>query len=147
QSGQLKIAVHAGGNPDWNRRWPLAKFAQLCQLLSRHADAEIELVGGKNEELENRFIIDFVRKDYVSAQIHDLSACTVGEMVDHIAASDLFIGNDSGPMNIAVALGAPVVVIRGADAENFRPDGIDKCHVVLSNWTQCSRYLNGSNVC
>jgi ADP-heptose:LPS heptosyltransferase len=142
-----KIVVHAGGNPEWNRRWPLEKYSDLCCLLALRADVAIVLVGGRDEAIENKAIMERVLQANPSARIGDVSGCAINEMVDHIAWSDLFIGNDSGPMNVAVAVGTPVVVIRGADSEIFRPDVIDGKHVVVSNWVNCSRLLNDSNIC
>jgi heptosyltransferase III len=143
----FNIVVHAGGNVEWNRRWPLNNYSRLCRLLSQRSEVVIFLVGGKDENVENGIIMKDVTVDNRSAQIHDVSGCTVDAMVDCIARADLFVGNDSGPMNIAVAVGTPVIVIRGADSENFRPDVIDSKHLVLSNWLNCSRYRSGSNTC
>lgn len=142
-----RVAVHVGGNAEWNRRWPLEKFARLCLRLALHWQASIVLLGGKGEAFENQSIISQVRDQRPSAAIRDLSGCPVDATADCIARADLFVGNDSGPMNMAVAVGTPIVALRGADAENFRPDLVDRQHVVFSGWRNCSRYLNGSNTC
>jgi ADP-heptose:LPS heptosyltransferase len=146
-SARPRVAMHGGGNPEWNRRWPLRSFVELCRLLTGQARASVRLLGSRGEEPENRLIVETIRGENPAADIVDASGSPVDETAACIADADLFVGNDSGPMNFAAALGTPIVAIRGADAENFRPDTVDGRHVVLSGWTQCSRYRNGSNVC
>jgi len=145
--GKKRIVVHVGGNPEWNRRWPLKNFSLLCRKLARRDDVALFLAGGRDESFENRTVLEAVKRENGTAEISDISDCTIEEMVRYIAAADLFIGNDSGPMNIAVAAGTPAIAIRGADSENFRPDIVDSKHAVVSNWLNCSRYRNGSNRC
>lgn len=142
-----RIVLHVGGNAQWNRRWPLRHFVQLCRRLVREAGAALHLAGTLDEAPENRTIVTAVAQDDREAAVVDLSGAPLEETIRHIAQADLFIGNDSGPMNIAVAVGTPVIAIRGADAENFRPDIVDARHVVFSNWTRCARYINGTNRC
>jgi ADP-heptose:LPS heptosyltransferase len=142
-----RIVLHVGGNAQWNRRWPLRHFLQLCRRLVRDAGATLCLLGTSDEAPENRAIVTAVTREDREAAVVDLSGAPLPDTIRHVAQADLFIGNDSGPMNIAVAVGTPVIAIRGADAENFRPDTVDPRHVVFSNWTNCARYINGTNRC
>ena len=146
-SAAVRVVVHVGGNPGWNRRWPLKNFLRLCKLLASEANTAIDLLGSSSEAYENKLIVEEVKNDNSSAAIADVSGGTVQDTASYIAEADLFIGNDSGPMNMAAALGTPIVAIRGADPENFRPDAVDSKHLVLSGWANCSRRRNGTNDC
>jgi ADP-heptose:LPS heptosyltransferase len=147
QRAGLSIVVHVGGNPEWNRRWPLQNFLRLCRTLARDPSVSLVLIGTQDETFENRTIVATIVRTNPGARIEDVSGCALEETARHIADADLFVGNDSGPMNIAVALGTPIVAIRGADPENFRADIADARHIVLSGWTRCARYAAGTNIC
>jgi ADP-heptose:LPS heptosyltransferase len=142
-----KVAVHVGGNAAWNRRWPLSNFIHICQRLIGETDASIFLVGSADEAPDNAALVEEVRRVHSKARVFNLSGASIQVTGLCIAQSNVFIGNDSGPMNVAVALGTPVIAIRGADPENFRPDLIDSRHIVISAWHHCDRFINGSQQC
>lgn len=143
-----RVVVHAGGNAQWNRRWPRRRFARLCQLLVREERASVTLIGGRDETLDNAAIAEAVgRRAIEEGQLVDASEMPIAETARMILDADLFVGNDSGPMNLAVALGTPVVAVRGADPENFRADAVDPAHTVISNWERCSRRETGDETC
>jgi ADP-heptose:LPS heptosyltransferase len=141
------VVVHAGGSPDWNRRWPRDRFARVCCTAVERHGASIVLIGSAHERADNGLIADEVMRACPSADIADRSGCAIAETAAIVAAADLFVGNDSGPMNVAVAVGTPVVAVRGADPENFRADLVDPGHIVLSNWAGCARRASGSEHC
>ena len=142
-----RVAVHVGGNPEWNRRWPLRRFLRLCRSLASDGQVCVSLLGSRSESYENQLIVAQVKRDFAHAAIRDVSGGSYSDTAEEISAADLFVGNDSGPMNMALALGTPIVAIRGADAENFRPDAVDGKHIVFSGWANCSRRRSGSNDC
>jgi ADP-heptose:LPS heptosyltransferase len=139
-----KIVIHAGGSG--NRRWPLTNFILLCRRLIREANATILLIGC-DETTENRLICEALQKDGLGARVFNLSRNGIDETIGWLAEADLFIGHDSGPMNLAVAVGTPIVAIRGVDPDNFSPSVIDPRHTVFSGWKNCGRFANGAHVC
>src|SRR5690606_17145597 len=141
------IAMHIGGNEEWNRRWPLEKFQQLCGALIGEKCATVHLVGGASEAPEHRVIMAAMEERGAGGSITSLAGRTLRETAACIRQARLFVGNDSGPMNVAVALGTPVVAIRGADPENFRADRVDRKHAVISGWSRCGRHLDDTHVC
>jgi ADP-heptose:LPS heptosyltransferase len=148
QSNQgLKVAVHVAGNAQWNRRWPLRNFEQLCRRLVVEEGASVVLLGTRDDTPENRRVAEGVPQSDTQATVRDMSGASIEDTVRMIAEADVFVGNDSGPMNIAVATGTPIVAICGAAPETFRPDVIDARHVALSGWDFCARRENRSNVC
>ncbi len=112
-SSRLVVAVHAGGDAHWNRRWPLEKFVRLCERLCCDASLTVYLVGGATEWEENEVLRERVRNSQPHASIHNQSGGTLNDMATHLDRARLFVGNDSAPMHIAAALGKPVVVVCG----------------------------------
>lgn len=99
------IAVHAGsGGSSPERRWPAERFAHVCLSLSR--TYEIVLVG--NEADVNAAI-----RRRVPGARDASNALTVRELAAFMRRCSAFIGNDSGLMHIAAAMGVPVVGLFG----------------------------------
>ncbi|HEY8287338.1 MAG TPA: glycosyltransferase family 9 protein [Chloroflexota bacterium] len=113
------VALHPGGA--WlggRKRWPAERFAALAEDLERRWDARLLFVGDHQDRgLAARIGAGLRRPPLMAAG--DVSLPTSLAL---IAASDLFIGNDSGPLHAAAALGRPYVAIFGPTvAANFRP--------------------------
>jgi len=102
------IAVHAGsGGYSHARRWDAAQFAAVADTLAQRHNAQIVLVGGKNDE-------SAAVKAAMSTPAHDLSGqTTLAQLAAVLAQCDLFVGADSGVVHIAAAAGCDVVVIFG----------------------------------
>jgi ADP-heptose:LPS heptosyltransferase len=107
------VAVHVGGDKGWNRRWPLEKYAQLCDRLCAEAGASIYLVGGPEESPECEYVRAHVIARHPLAHISNVSGATLNQTANYLSRATLFIGNDSGPMHLSAALGTPVVVPMG----------------------------------
>ncbi|HUP83846.1 MAG TPA: glycosyltransferase family 9 protein, partial [Candidatus Limnocylindria bacterium] len=92
-----RIALHAGSKGGiWaSKRWP--GFAQLAGRLI--ADGfEVVSVGIKDE--------------YVEGTI-DRTDLTIARMAEELSTCDAIVSNDSGVMNVANALGVPIVAVFG----------------------------------
>jgi ADP-heptose:LPS heptosyltransferase len=91
--GTVRIGVH-GGSKDgfWrSKRWPY--HAELAHRLQARG-YEVASFG--------------IAEEYVPGTT-DMTGGTIAEMVEHMLGLDYFISNDSGLMNIANALGIPVI--------------------------------------
>lgn len=109
-----RFAVHAGGAPHWNRRWPPESYAYLCTLLVRKYGATLYLLGGTDDREEvQRLRLHIVQHGVSADKVHDCTNTTLNQMANYVNAADLFIGNDSSLMHMAAALGKPIVVICG----------------------------------
>ncbi len=121
------IAAHALGNfamlhPAARKplkRWPAEYYAVLAERLYREKGWNVVLVG-MDEDMDTLLHI----ADAASVPLHLL----VDEPLLHFAAlaarTQLFVGNDSGPMHIAAAAGASVVGLFGPGSpELFSPLG------------------------
>jgi ADP-heptose:LPS heptosyltransferase len=104
------VAVHVGGDGKWNRRWPLEKYAELCGRLCSEAGASIYLIGGSGDGRECEYVRAHVLARHASARICNVSGVALNQTANYLSRAVLFVGNDSGPMHIAAALGRPVIV-------------------------------------
>ncbi len=123
---RYRIAVHPGGN--WvYKRWPVAHFARLADRLVVSLNAEIVLVGGPGE---NEIIEDVIGQMKFSPLM--LNGISLREVAAVISLCDHYIGNDTGPMHLAAAVGTPVTAIfASTDHRRSGPYG-DQHRVVLS---------------
>jgi ADP-heptose:LPS heptosyltransferase len=119
------VIVHPGGgeNPEnTNRaiRWPEERFALLCSRLIRKYGAHLVLVASKAEEGISQKILGLT-----SIPISNLAgALSLGEVGALCEVADLYVGNDTGPTHIAVAMGCPTLAIYGpTDPAVSRPNG------------------------
>ncbi|HEY0755282.1 MAG TPA: glycosyltransferase family 9 protein [Ktedonobacteraceae bacterium] len=112
QAARPLIAIHPGsGGYSTARRWAPERFAQLADTLYEDAGGQILLVGGPEEAGLHAQIMGLLRS---GAPV--LSLAGKGKIQVTAAAlelADLFIGNDAGPMHLAVAVGTPTVAIFG----------------------------------
>ncbi len=112
KKGQPLIVVHPFAG--WSfREWSLSRFATFAREMTQSEDggsAWIVFVGTKQES----FVLFQLRQELSNIQralfMDDLS---VGELAALIAQATLFVGNDSGPLHLASALGIPTVGLFG----------------------------------
>lgn len=113
------IGIHPGSSGlDGLKSWPPARFAELAVRLHERWQARILLLGGPNErKLSNT----------VAAAMHSRPIIATGTQplmtsIALIEACNLFIGDDSGPLHAAAAVGTPYIGIFGPTCPaNFRP--------------------------
>lgn len=106
RSGPL-IALNASGTWE-SKRWDLASFARLGDLLAERLDANILLLWGPGEEEDVEWIIGNMQYSSYKAP-----PTTIGELGALLACCDFTISNDSGPMHISAAVGTPTLGIFG----------------------------------
>lgn len=103
------VAIHAGARNGQAKRWPPTHIAALVDRLAGELDALVVLTGAPNEEPLSRAI-----SRRVCTPILDLiGRTTIPELVALLAASDLLVTGDSGPLHIACAVRTPVVALHG----------------------------------
>lgn len=92
------------------KRWAPENFAQAARQVAHERQARIVLFGSQDEA----GICDEVNR-HLNHQAQSFAGqTTLGEFVELLAACDLVLTNDSGPMHIASALGVPTVAIFGS---------------------------------
>jgi heptosyltransferase-2 len=107
-----RVALHPGsGAYSVARRWPVERFAELAGLLHERLGAEVVVVGGPGEQdIAARLLNVLERPRWATAQS---GAGTPRGLAHLLASCNLFVGNDSFPMHLAVALNVPAVGVFG----------------------------------
>ena len=107
-SENLIIAIHPGGN--WQYKlWSAKKYAELADLLTEKYDATILLFAGPNERKLQSQVADLMNSQPIIIDTDNLR-----EVAALIASCNIYIGNDTGPMHIASAVGTPVIALFGS---------------------------------
>ncbi|HEV8192653.1 MAG TPA: lipopolysaccharide heptosyltransferase II [Ktedonobacterales bacterium] len=118
------VAIHAGARNGQAKRWPLAHFATLCEMLVQNLDALVVLTGATNEAP----LAQAIEQSAAAPLLNLVGATTLPELVTLLAESDTLVTGDSGPMHIACAVETPVVVLHGPTDPNLSgptaPDAI-----------------------
>lgn len=105
----LRVAIGAGASYGSAKCWPPSRFAALANLLQSQSDADIILFGTAAEAAVSSAIAAEMRRPPI-----DLTGKTaVADLPALFSQCQLFVGNDSGAMHIAAAVGLPVVAVFG----------------------------------
>lgn len=92
------------------KEWPAERFAAAIDLLAGRDGAESVLVGAPGERAQCAAVAAASRSGAIVAA----GATNVGELIALLSLCDGFMGNDSGCMHLAGALGIPTVAIFGS---------------------------------
>jgi len=101
------VVIHPGASKDF-KRWPLERFAEVARMLNR-LGWHVVIVGDDSERDLAKRMAELVPGCDTSAV-----AMAFSDLAAMIASCGLFIGNDSAPFHLAVAVGTPAVGIFGA---------------------------------
>ena len=108
-AGRPLVALHPGASKP-PRAWHAHRFARLGRTLIEQAGGSIILIGGR----EDRALLAEIARHIPARSLFTLpDDLAVEETAAVLERCRLFVGNDSGPMHIAAALGVPVVGIFG----------------------------------
>ncbi len=103
------VTLHPGASKE-PRAWQPDRFAALGRRLAERTGARIILLGSPGERRLLEQIGAAIPKEALFLPAPDLSIKVTAGIVERC---HLFVGNDSGPMHIAAALGVPTVGIFG----------------------------------
>ena len=103
------VAIHIGARNGQAKRWPTDHVAALADRLTRDLNALVVLTGAPNEEPLARAVLWRAGAPLLNL----VGKTSVPELVAVLAASDLLVTGDSGPLHIACALRTPVVALHG----------------------------------
>ncbi|MBW2981182.1 lipopolysaccharide heptosyltransferase II [Candidatus Woesearchaeota archaeon] len=151
-SNVIGIAPGGAGNPGqkmFAKRWPKGKYEKLIEVLLKKHD--IILFGGKNDVEITREILNNLRNKGLNNKILDTAGkVNLKQTAALMKKCKLVISNDSGPMHLAVAVGAPLIAIFGpTDPKRFGPrKGVvlrkkikcTPCYDVYGRFRKCEDY-------
>jgi len=104
-----RIAVGAGASYGSAKCWPPERFAKaLNALLAKH-DADIVLFGTSGELPVSAAIAGALQRPPVNLT----GKTSIADLPALLSQCHLFLGNDSGAMHVAAAVGLPVVAVFG----------------------------------
>jgi heptosyltransferase-2 len=126
QRGALRIAVGAGAVYGSAKCWPPERFAAAINQLAKQRPAEAILFGAPGEAAVSaaiqagldRAALDLTGKTEIAELPALLSRCTT------------FLGNDSGAMHVAAAVGLPVVAVFGPTDPHGTAPVTPRCTIV-----------------
>ncbi|HMD10629.1 MAG TPA: lipopolysaccharide heptosyltransferase II [Candidatus Acidoferrum sp.] len=105
----MRIAIGAGASYGSAKCWPPDRFAELANRLQAHGSAEVILFGTSSEAPVSSAIAMGMHRPPI-----DLTGETsISDLPALLSQCHLFIGNDSGAMHVAAAVGLPVVAVFG----------------------------------
>jgi predicted lipopolysaccharide heptosyltransferase III len=130
------IIIHPG-SPISLKRWRTERFAAIADWLIKQKKAQILFVGTRDEA----HIISTVQEQMHEKSTNLAGKTTVSQLGELLKRCHLFLGNDSGPMHIAAAVGTQTIGLYGpGNPARFGPVG-SNCHAVRSQ-LHCASYMD-----
>ncbi len=127
--GRPYVVIHPGSLMA-TKRWDAARFAAVARVL-RERRLAIALTCGPGEE----GIVGQVAKGISNTTM--MLGLNIPELAELVRGACLYLGNDSGPMHLAAAVGTPTVAIWGSsDARRWHPWRVE--HRVVQNPFECN---------
>jgi len=116
------------------RKWPEDRFAQLIDHAINKWGIHCLLIGGKNDIETTRTVISLCcNRNNVTSFAGEINLAVTAAL---IKKAKVYVGNDSGPMHIAAAMGTPVLAFFGPQTP-----------ALFAPWKTKSRILSTSRNC
>lgn len=101
------LLVQPGSNDAYLKRWRTEGFTWVAQQLQKEYGFQVVLLGANNEQ----DVAEQVASSFKDGALNMVGRTSLREALALLAEVDLLIGNDTGMMHAAVALGTPTVAI------------------------------------
>jgi len=126
RAGRMRIAVGAGASYGSAKCWPPDRFAAMLNGLAEKMDPEVILFGTQGEATVSAAI----RAGLKRAPVDLTGKTAIVDLPALLSRCNLFIGNDSGAMHVAAAVGLPIVAVFGPTDPNGTVPVTPNCSVV-----------------
>ncbi|MEK7775694.1 MAG: lipopolysaccharide heptosyltransferase II [Candidatus Zixiibacteriota bacterium] len=124
------VAVSFRARAD-SRRWGAENYTALCRRIASEYGYPVVLLGGKDDMREGDQIASGVGD---GKAINMSGKTTVRQTAALMSRAKLVVGDDSGPIHLAAAVGTMVITINGAgDPKETEPATSRKRMIVLSH--------------
>jgi heptosyltransferase-2 len=121
------VGMNPGASFGSSKCWPAEYFAELAGLCRRNLGARIILFGGPGEEKILQAILDRAQAEIIDTRPDRIDLEMLKPMVKRC---NLFITNDTGPRQYAVAFDVPTVVILGPTDPRYTNANLERTAVV-----------------
>ena len=122
------VAIHPG-SPIPLKRWLPERYAELADWLIAQKRAHVLFIGVRDEAPIVTEIQQFMQGD----SINIAGKTTLTQLASILHTCNVFIGNDSGPMHLAAAVGTQTIGLYGpGDPTRFGPIGA-QCETIEKN--------------
>jgi ADP-heptose:LPS heptosyltransferase len=134
EAGRMLVAL-CPGSVQPIKRWPIERYGDVGAELIRRYGASVVVVGGPQEAAAAaQLTASWPPERWLNAAAERL---TTLEMAELLRRCTIYVGNDTGPMHVAAAVGTRCVAVFGAQypARCWHPYG--EGHVVLRRRPPC----------
>ncbi|MDB6053963.1 MAG: lipopolysaccharide core biosynthesis protein [Verrucomicrobiales bacterium] len=119
KQGENTLAIHPGSGSE-RKNWPEQQWAELIRNLVATTTHRFLLIGGEAEGQKLERLADHIGRDRVQLLFNK----PLVEVTRQLAASQAFVGHDSGISHIAAAVGMPGLLLWGdSNLQIWRPPG------------------------
>lgn len=133
RQGAMRVAIAAGAAYGSAKCWAPARYAAVADRFVDEFQADVILFGAVGEsEVAQRIAAAMRHKP-----INLVGRTTIGELPALLSTCDVFIGNDSGAMHVAGAVGVRVVGIFGS-SDPFGTSPLTPDFKLVRNPVECS---------
>jgi len=122
----LKIAIGAGASYGSAKCWAPSRFAEVANYWQTSADADVILFGTAAEASVSAGICAGMQR----APIDLTGKTAIADLPALLSQCHLFVGNDSGAMHVAGAVGLPVVAVFGPTDPSGTAPVTPRCRIV-----------------
>ena len=123
-SGPLVVLNPNAGELSLERRWPPERFAELARTLVLEDGARVALIGAPGERGRTREVAARAGELPPGALSNLAGRLSLATLCALFEEADCVVTNDSGPMHVAAALGAPTLGLFGPETPQlYRPLG------------------------
>jgi ADP-heptose:LPS heptosyltransferase len=125
--------IHPGSN--WqSKTWYSDRWARLADVLAERYGYQVVFVGTASEML----LVEAARREMRNRSATLVAGTTLAELAAVISKAAIFVGTDSGPRNIAGALGVPNVTVMSAQEDTDRWRGVRAGETVIRSNPRCT---------
>jgi len=121
-----RIAIGAGASYGSAKCWPPERFADFVNRFRVSADADVILFGTASEEP----VSDAIAAGITGPSIGLVGKTAIADLPALLSRCQLFVGNDSGAMHVAAAVGLPVVAIFGPTDSHGTAPITTRCTII-----------------
>jgi heptosyltransferase-2 len=130
---RMRIAIGAGASYGSAKCWPPERFADFVNRFRVHTGADVILFGTAAEREVSDAIVSGIKGSCISL----VGKTAIADLPALLSRCHLFVGNDSGAMHVAAAVGLPVVAVFGPTDPHGTAPVTPQCTVVQEK-TYCS---------